>query len=706
MAVVINSIKDILKIKFGTLPLDDKLKIKNLGRPTPLLNLTQQDKVASRNYTRHFSKDIYKKFKWMAGCEVSNALFCFPCVLFYEDGMDKTWTVSGFVDLKHLNARAKKHEITGSHIHCCTEFALLGTLNVSSNLDSVHRQNIKKHNEQVNKNRSMLKRIINCIKFCGKLELALGGHDGSEINGNSGIFRELIDFSTELDIILKDLSGASVFHGTSNSVQNEILESMSAICCQEITDQINDSEFLAIQIDETTDITNHCEMAITIRYLHSGYIHERFWTFLQVVDKSSAGIAQCIETELNKLIPESPDKLIAQAYDGANVLSGSSAGVQAKIKAQHKHAQFVHCYAHKPHLIVQKATCQYAKLRVFFSNLATIPAFFSNPSHRCGIFDEIVNRKLPRLAQTPWNYNIHTVNMIFANREELIECFDELKEICTKSITCKEADCLQKTLEDSDFLFWLNLFHNVCPHIDVLFQQFQSKSENSDAFQKDLDEFEEKVLSVRSVTEEIEEIVTETIENKRRKIDPENRNCMIAKQICDAVILQFKERFSYMGHLEASTLVDANNFFDFSQFFPISIFKSVVGFYPMLQQDKLRSELEVIYSRNDIENIVGCLNMLSWISANDLSETFSETEKLLKIVVTTPMDTNEPERCFSTLNRIKSFLRNTINEDRLNALAMISINRELMHDIPNFDEKVLEHFISQEGRSPDFVYKK
>lgn len=34
-----------------------------------------------------------------------------------------------------------------------------------------------KHNEQVTKNRYILKRIINCIKFCGKRELALRGHN-------------------------------------------------------------------------------------------------------------------------------------------------------------------------------------------------------------------------------------------------------------------------------------------------------------------------------------------------------------------------------------------------------------------------------------------------------------------------------------------------------------------------------------------------
>nr|CAI5844162.1 unnamed protein product [Callosobruchus analis] len=42
------------------------------------------------------------------------------------------------------------------------------------------------------------------------------------------------------------------------------------------------------------------------------------------------------------------------------------------------------------------------------------------------------------------------------------------------------------------------------------------------------------------------------------------------------------------------------------------------------------------------------------------------------------MCTAEPERCFSTLKRIKTFLRSFINEDRRNALAMMSINENFV----------------------------
>ena len=58
----------------------------------------------------------------------------------------------------------------------------------------------------------------------------------------------------------------------------------------------------------------------------------------------------------------------------------------------------------------------------------------------------------------------------------------------------------------------------------------------------------------------------------------------------------------------------------------------------------------------------------------------------------------ESERCFSTLKRIKSFLRSTMGEDRLNALAMLSIERDFIQKLPDFNDMVINLFASQKGR--------
>lgn len=58
----------------------------------------------------------------------------------------------------------------------------------------------------------------------------------------------------------------------------------------------------------------------------------------------------------------------------------------------------------------------------------------------------------------------------------------------------------------------------------------------------------------------------------------------------------------------------------------------------------------------------------------------------------------EAEKRFSTLKRIKIFLRNVMGQERLNALAMLSVERELVRNMPAFNERVIDHFAALKER--------
>jgi hypothetical protein len=90
----------------------------------------------------------------------------------------------------------------------------------------------------------------------------------------------------------------------------------------------------------------------------------------------------------------------------------------------------------------------------------------------------------------------------------------------------------------------------------------------------------------------------------------------------------------------------------------------------------------------------------------NLAEAFSETVKLLKLLYTIPMTTVESERSFSTLKRIKSFLRNIMGQSRLSSLAVLSIEKLFIKNIVNFNELDIDHFANQKERRIDLKYKK
>ncbi|GBM01713.1 repressor of the inhibitor of the protein kinase [Araneus ventricosus] len=71
---------------------------------------------------------------------------------------------------------------------------------------------------------------------------------------------------------------------------------------------------------------------------------------------------------------------------------------------------------------------------------------------------------------------------------------------------------------------------------------------------------------------------------------------------------------------------------------------------------------------------------------------------LLKLLAVVPISVATVERSFSSLRKLKTYLRNTTSESRLNGLALLSIHR----DIKIRDEEVLDKFASV-PRNLDFV---
>ena len=144
--------------------------------------------------------------------------------------------------MKHLSEKIKKHENTRAHMDNSVKLAILGRQNIAMQLDDCHRLSVRKHNEEVDKNRHVLSKIIDCVKFCGAFELALRGHDETDSSENPSIFRGLVDFVASLDNVLEEhLKTATVFKGTSKKVQNELLDCMSSVVRSYIQEEVKNA---------------------------------------------------------------------------------------------------------------------------------------------------------------------------------------------------------------------------------------------------------------------------------------------------------------------------------------------------------------------------------------------------------------------------------------------------------------------------------
>ena len=66
----------------------------------------------------------------------------------------------------------------------------------------------------------------------------------------------------------------------------------------------------------------------------------------------------------------------------------------------------------------------------------------------------------------------------------------------------------------------------------------------------------------------------------------------------------------------------------------------------------------------------------------------------MQIFVVLPVSVAECERSFSTLKRLKTYLRSTMGQERLVGLALMSIHR----DIRLSPEELVEQFMQQQKR--------
>ncbi|XP_025203219.1 SCAN domain-containing protein 3-like [Melanaphis sacchari] len=181
-----------------------------------------------------------------------------------------------------------------------------------------------------------------------RIDLQLDEQRRSDVirHNELGNFLGCLNVLSSYDSILNvHLETSKIFRGTSNRIQNDLICSVSNIISTSIESEIKNTNFVALLLDETSDITNLSQLLTTLRYVHheTGEAHERFISFVDVsADRSADGLLKHVIDIVNRY--ELKHKLVAQTYDGAAVMSGHVGGLQVKVKELYPKALFVHCF--------------------------------------------------------------------------------------------------------------------------------------------------------------------------------------------------------------------------------------------------------------------------------------------------------------------------------------------------------------------------
>jgi len=215
--------------------------------------------------------------------------------------------------------------------------------------------------------------LIDITCFLAKQELAFRGHNEKSNSLNKGNFIETFNLLSSVDDKLKfHISNSTIFTGLSNDIQNDLINSIKNVLIL----KVKNSNFLAIITDETTDITKKLQLTTVFRYVNDMGVQERFIGFSDV---STDRYAKSLADHFFSILPEyicDENKLVAQTYDGAAVMSGSHNGLQTLIRQKYKNAIYIHFYAHKLNLVLKQSVSNIKECKIFFTNLNGFAVFF------------------------------------------------------------------------------------------------------------------------------------------------------------------------------------------------------------------------------------------------------------------------------------------------------------------------------------------
>lgn len=150
--------------RFSNLSFENKKHVIKLGRARPDITI---DYKRRDGFFKHFHSSMYEKYNWLTGSCKLNKLFCFPCLLFSDSS--SVWNRTGYSDINNLINSARKHVQSEKHIRSCISLHEFGT----SRIETFFGNNFDAHNRKVERNRNLMKRLIDTIVLFGKQLLFL-----------------------------------------------------------------------------------------------------------------------------------------------------------------------------------------------------------------------------------------------------------------------------------------------------------------------------------------------------------------------------------------------------------------------------------------------------------------------------------------------------------------------------------------------------
>ncbi|KAF3856811.1 hypothetical protein F7725_017534 [Dissostichus mawsoni] len=139
------------------------------------------------------------------------------------------------------------------------------------------------------------------------------------------------------------------------------------------------------------------------------------------------------------------------------------------------------------------------------------------------------------------------------------------------------------------------------PHVDFLYAKLQKKNIDSVHIHGCIQQFQQDIQKIRDSDHSMVDQSSGSQPTKRRRaLSPED-HVRIAAEVCDTILGHTRERFSFTNHLVSATLLQGDRFEEYKMAFPEDALRNTLKAYPMLNGSKLKTELSLIYSKEEFK---------------------------------------------------------------------------------------------------------
>ncbi|XP_065191909.1 zinc finger MYM-type protein 1-like [Sycon ciliatum] len=570
----------------------------------------------------------------------------------------------GFKNWKDATEGFRRHEKSLCHIDAVQVMLVL-----PQTVPDVGEALRQAHAKEKALNRRMFVRILENMKFLGRQGLPLRGHDDAESN-----FMQLLQLQKLHTPELRAWLERRVDKYCSPEIQNEILQLMSHSILRNVAKSIHTAEVFSVMADECADVSNKEQLALCFRWVDQELeAHEDFVGLCQIDNISADTIVAAIRDCMLRLNLQ-VNRCRGQCYDGASNMAGHRSGVAKQLGDEEPRALFVHCYGHSLNL----AMCDTIKTTVLTRDSLHVTS-------------ELIMRG-------------KSLQSILDNYLVLQELWDEVLAGSVDPDVRARVIGVKAQMETFNFFFGISLARLVLAHGDNLSVSLQSSTMSAAEAQKIARLTVDTITKMR--TENSFSMFWEATVAKRHQFDvsepqlprkrkrpqryeggdepayhpssPEGHYRQLYYEVLDSAKSSIQTRFNQKGFaiytqmenllLKSAKGVDATD-----------EFKAVTELYGEdLDSNLLLTQFSLLQTQLTSDDDVTFKSVLKFLRGYSTSQRqlLSEVVKLVRLILVSPATNAMSVRSFSAMRRIKTYLRSTMGQSRLNSVMLLHTHKD------------------------------